>query len=231
MLALVGCAMVGTFIVLIMTRRLSALTALVLVPVAFAVAAGFGPQLGPMMLEGVRELAPTGVMLMFAILYFGLMLDAGLFDPVTSWIVRAVRADPLRITIGTAALALLVSLDGDGATTYLITATALLPLYRRLRLDPRILACLLIMASAVMNLLPWGGPTARAASALKLDPAVVFLPLLPAMLANAAWVLAVAVWFGLSERRRLARAALGEGIADPGAALSPELERARAQPG
>jgi CitMHS family citrate-Mg2+:H+ or citrate-Ca2+:H+ symporter len=187
MLALIACAMVGTFIVLIMTRRLSALTALVLVPAAFAILAGFGPQTGAMMLKGMRELAPTGVMLMFAILYFGLMLDAGLFDPVTTWIVRLVASDPLRITVGTAALALLVSLDGDGATTYLITTAALLPLYQRLRLDPRILACLLIMASAVMNLLPWGGPTARAASALKLDPAAVFLPLLPAMLATAAW--------------------------------------------
>jgi len=218
MLALTACAMVATFIVLIMTRRLSALTALVLVPVVFALAVGLAPKLGPMMLQGVKDLAPTGVMLAFAILYFGLMMDTGLFDPMTSWIVRMVGSDPLKVTVGTAVMGLLVSLDGDGATTYLICATALMPLYRRLRLDPRILACLLIMASAVMNLLPWGGPTARAAAALKLDPASVFLPLIPGMAATALFVLAAAAWFGVSERRRLARSPQE----DPDDRLDPE---------
>ena len=30
----------------------------------------------------ISNLAPTGVMLMFAILYFGIMIDAGLFEQV-----------------------------------------------------------------------------------------------------------------------------------------------------
>jgi citrate-Mg2+:H+ or citrate-Ca2+:H+ symporter, CitMHS family len=205
-LALLAFAMVATFMMLIMTGRLSALVALMLVPVAFALLGGFAAGLGSMMLQGVRELAPTGVMLLFAILYFGLMIDAGLFDPLVERIVKVVAGDPLRVLVGTAVLALVVSLDGDGATTYMITVSAMLPLYRDLKLDVRKMACLIIMAGAVMNILPWGGPTARAASALKLDPAVVFLPMIPAMLMCAAWVLAVAYWFGVKERRRLGRA-------------------------
>src|SRR4051794_35442629 len=46
---------------------------------AFALIGGFGGSMGPMMLDGIRNLAPTGVMLLFAILYFGVMIDAGLF--------------------------------------------------------------------------------------------------------------------------------------------------------
>ncbi|NWM30055.1 citrate transporter, partial [Escherichia coli] len=91
--------------------------------------------------------------------------------------------DPVRIMVGTALLALIVSLDGDGATTYMITTGALLPLYRHMKMDVRMLACVVIMAGGVMNILPWGGPTARVITVLKLDAATVFLPLVPAMAA------------------------------------------------
>ena len=83
MLAWLGFGMVVTFMTLIMARRLAPLVALIAVPILFALLGGFtGAQLGEMMLTGLRTLAPTGVMLMFAILYFGLMIDVGLFDPL-----------------------------------------------------------------------------------------------------------------------------------------------------
>lgn len=203
MLAVLAFTMVATFMTLIMTKRLSALVALILVPTLFAIGAGFTAGLGDMMLAGVRELAPTGVMLIFGILYFGLMIDAGLFDPLIKLIVRIAHGDALRICIGTAVLALLVSLDGDGTTTYMITTAALLPLYRHMKMDVRVMACLIIMSGAVMNILPWGGPTARAATALNLDPRDVFVGMIPAMIVTALWVLFVAWLFGLRERKRL----------------------------
>lgn len=204
MLTLLAYGMVVTFMALIMTRRLSPLTALVLVPVAFALLGGFRAELGPMMLEGIGKLAPTGVMLLFAILYFAIMIDAGLFEPFVARVVRLVQGDPVRVVAGSAALALLVSLDGDGSTTYMITTAAMLPLYHRLQLRPLVLACVTMLASGVMNLLPWGGPTARAASALGVPVDAVFLPMLPAMVGGALWVLFVAWRLGVAERARLA---------------------------
>jgi hypothetical protein len=93
-------------------------------------------------------------------------------------------------------LALVVSLDGDGSTTYLIVTAAMLPLYTRLGMNPLMLACVVMMAGGVMNILPWGGPTARAAAALKVDAAELFVPLIPAIVAGAAWVIFVAWLFG-----------------------------------
>lgn len=204
MLAWLGFAMVISFMWLIMSRRLSPMVALTLVPIAFGLLAGFGgAELGTMMLDGVRKLAPTGVMLLFAILYFGLMIDAGLFDPVVSRIVRLVHGDPLKVVVGTAALALFVSLDGDGSTTYMITVASMLPLYRRLGVDALALTCVTMLASGVMNLTPWGGPLARAASALHVDPAEVFVPMLPAMATGVLGVLAIAYLVGRRERARL----------------------------
>lgn len=204
LLALMAFAMVATFMVLIMTGRLTAMVALILVPTAFGLLAGFGPEIGKMMLAGVKDLAPTGVMLVFAIIYFGLMIDAGLFDPLTARIVALVHGDPVRILVGTAVIAMFISLDGDGATTYMITTAAMIPLYRHLRMDPRKMAAILVMSSAVMNILPWGGPTARVISVLKLDAEDVFVPVIPAMAMTAAWVVFVAWRFGIAERRRLA---------------------------
>lgn len=204
MLSVFGFAMVAIFMTLISARRLSALAALILVPTLVALVAGFGAHLGPMMLTGIKDLAPTAVMLLFAILYFGVMIDAGLFEPLVKVIVKATAGDPVRTLLGTVALALVVGLDGDGSTTYMITIVAMLPLYRRLKLDVRMLACLAIMASAVSNMLPWGGPTARAATVLHLDPAALFLSLLPAILITAAYVFGVAWWMGRRERARIA---------------------------
>ncbi len=204
MLTTLAFSMVVVFMALIMTKRLSALTALILVPIAFGLIGGFAGGLGAMMLAGITKLAPTGVMLMFAILYFAIMIDAGLFDPFVRAIVRIVHGDPMKIVVGSAVLALLVSLDGDGSTTYMITTAAMLPLYRRLGIRPLILACVTMMAGGVMNILPWGGPTARVASALGVDSSEIFVPLIPAMIAGAAWTLYVAWRLGMRERLRLA---------------------------
>ena len=203
-LTLLGFGMVATFMALIMTRRLSPLVALTLVPIVFALLTGFGGQeLGKMMLEGIIKLAPTGVMLMFAILYFGLMIDAGLFDPVVRQILKLVGNDPLKIVLGSAILAAFVSLDGDGSTTYMICIASMLPLYKRLGMNPLKLTCVTILASGVMNLTPWGGPLARAASALHIDPVEVFVPMIPAMTIGVLGVFAIALWLGTVERRRL----------------------------
>jgi len=202
-LALLGFLMVATFMTLIMTKRMTPLVALIVIPTLFGVIAGQAAGLGDMMIDGIKNLAPTGVMLLFAILFFSTMTDTGLFDPLVGRLIRLVHGDPTRILLGTVVLCALVSLDGDGSTTYIITIAALLPLYKRYDMNRLYLCCLLMATSGIMNLTPWGGPTARAASALKLDPATLFLPLIPGMIAGLASLLALAIWFGRKERVRI----------------------------
>ncbi|GER66695.1 citrate transporter [Weizmannia acidilactici] len=203
MLALMGFFMIIVFMFLIMTKRLSAMIALMVIPVVFAVIGGFWKGIGKMALDGVSSVAPTGIMILFAILYFGLMIDAGLFDPVISTILRVVKGDPLKIAIGTAVLVILVSLDGDGTTTYMITISAMLPLYQRIGMKPIVLAGIAVSGSGVMNLLPWGGPTARAMSALSLESSELFTPVIPSMIGGLLFVLFIAFYLGRKERKRL----------------------------
>jgi CitMHS family citrate-Mg2+:H+ or citrate-Ca2+:H+ symporter len=235
-LSLIGFGMVVTFMALIMLRRMSPLVALTLVPIIFAVVGGFGGvELKSMLQDGIKTLAPTGVMLTFAILYFGLMIDVGLFDPVVKLILRLAGNDPLKIVLGTAMLAAVISLDGDGSTTYMVVTASMLPLYQRLKINVLNLTCVTMLAGGVMNLTPWGGPLARVSSALRVDPMSVFVPLLPAMGVGVAAVLALAVYLGAQERRRLgtltfsaAHATLSTAADEPASATtSPETRRPR----
>ena len=215
MLTFIGISMICCFIYLIMSKRLSALIALTLIPIIFALLAyvlGFYFEslshiqlsgLGEMMLDGIKKLAPTGIMLLFAILYFAIMIDTGLFDPSVKWILKKVKGDPLKVTLGTVFLTLIVSMDGDGSTTYMICVAAMLPLYRRLGMSPLIMAGLMMLSSGIMNLTPWGGPTARAASALKVDPSQVFVPMIIPMLFAIAWLFFLAYMYGRFERNRI----------------------------
>ena len=205
MITLLAYSMIVVFMALIMTGRASALIALIAVPLVFALIGGFGADIGPMVISGIRAIAPTGVLLLFAILYFGLMIDVGLFDPLIRLIVKLSKGDPVRIIIGSALLALIVSLDGDGSTTYLLCVTAMLPLHRRLGINPLILPCVTMMGNSIMNIAPWGGPTARVMSALHLDASQVFVPIIPAMAAASVATIAVAWYLGLKERARLKR--------------------------
>ncbi|MFE6936651.1 CitMHS family transporter [Streptomyces sp. NPDC057699] len=212
MLTILGFAMIATFLVLIMMKKMSPIAALVLIPALFCVAVGQGAKLGDYVIEGVGTLAPTAAMLMFAIVYFGVMIDVGLFDPIVRGILRFCKADPMRIVIGTALLAAVVSLDGDGSTTFMITVSAMYPLYKRLKMSLVVMTGVAATANGVMNTLPWGGPTARAATALKVDAADIFVPMIPALAVGLLAVVLLACVLGRRERKRLGMLTLDEAL-------------------
>ncbi|MFK3818339.1 CitMHS family transporter [Pseudomonas sp. NPDC089407] len=213
MLSFLGYGMIVTFMALIMTKRLSPLVAMTTVPIVFALIAGFGPDMGDMMIDGLRKVAPTAIMVMFAILYFGVMFDTGLFDPIIKKFIKLINGDPMKAVVFAALLAGLVSLDGDGSTTYMITVTAMLPLFKRMRLDPLALTCVVILAASVTNLLPWGGPLARAAASLQVETSELFVPLIPTMVISFLGVLGLAWFIGTRERQRLGRLPMSLGAA------------------
>jgi len=197
--------MVATFMVLIMTKRMTPLLALIIVPTVFGLFAGAGLGLGDMVMDAVKSMSGTAALLMFAIMYFGIMIDVGLFDKLVAAILKLVGNDPAKVVIGTAILTAVISLDGDGSTTFIVVTAALLPVYQRLGMSPVVLTCVAGLTNGTLNIVPWGGPTARAAAALGVEASDVFVPMLPS-LGVALVVIAIFAWqLGLSERRRLHR--------------------------
>ncbi|WOF23969.1 SLC13 family permease [Microbacterium betulae] len=208
MLVILGFTMILAFMVLIMTKRLTPMVALILVPTIFGLFAGAGLGIGDMVISAIGDMAPTAALLMFAIMYFGIMIDVGLFDPLIRFITRALGDDPAKVVLGTALLAGAVSLDGDGSTTFIITTSAMLPLYLRLGMSPVVLTCVAGLMNGTLNIVPWGGPTVRAATALGLQPTDVFVPMIPSLIVGIGIALGLSWLLGLSERRRLGRLSL-----------------------
>src|SRR5687767_7894866 len=171
MLAASGFITIAVFLVAVLSRRVSVLIALTALPILAALLTGFGGRLGTLIGDGLIKVAPVAVMITFAVLYFSLMVDVGLFDPAVRRVLRWAKGDPLKITVGTAVLTLLVALDGDGASTFLIMVSAMLPIYQRLGMRPLVLTAVVCLGAGVMNMVPWGGPTARAMAALNLTSA------------------------------------------------------------
>ncbi len=202
MLATLGVITILCLLAAVMSKRLSPLVALIALPIIAALIGGFGLQTSGFIITGIKNVAPVVGMFVFAILFFGIMTDAGMLDPIIDRILRTVGTRPTRIVVGTATLALLVHLDGSGAVTFLVTVPAMLPLYTRLGIDKRILACVCAMAAGV-NFLPWTGPVLRSSAALHVPVADLFQPLIPVQIVGLIFVFACAWWLGHREEKRL----------------------------
>ncbi len=202
MLALLGTATVLVLLAVIMLNLCSPLVALIAVPTVAALVGGFGLATGKFIVSGITSLAPVAGMFVFAILYFGIMTDAGMLEPIIGRILRTVGAKPTRIAVGSALLALLIHLDGSGAVCFLIAIPAMLPLYEKLGMDRRVLACVVSLAAGV-NFLPWTGPTIRSAAVLHVSATDIFRPLVPLQVIGLVFVFGSAWWLGRREERRL----------------------------
>lgn len=200
MLAILGLMTIAIMLFLVMAKKASPIVALILVPVITAVLAGFGLEIFDFITQGIVSIAPTGVMFIFAILFFGILTDSGTFKPIIKIILQLAGNDPAKVALGSAVLAMVSHLDGSGASTFLISVPAFLPVYDRLNMKRSTLACIVALAAGTMNILPWGGPTIRAASALEVSVTDLFNPMLVPVIFGLIVVMIIAYFLGRKER-------------------------------
>lgn len=207
MITFMAYALIAVFMILIMTKKMTPFVALAAIPIIFGIVGallGLWPaDLGTMALDGLKTTSTTAIMLLFAVLFFTTMIDAGLFDPLSNAMIRFAKGDPLKVMIATVILTAGVSFQGDGTATMIIVCSTFVPIYKKLNMKLLDLAVLTILSHSIMNLLPWGGPTARAIVTLGLNESQVLRGLVPLMIAGEIYMIVVAVFIGLKERKRL----------------------------
>lgn len=203
MTATLGLLTIIILLGLIMSKKMSPLVALITVPVITALIGGQGLKINKYIVDGIKNISPTGTMFIFAILFFGILTDAGTFQPIIDRILKIVGKNPIKIAVGTAILAMIVHLDGSGAVTFLVTIPAMLPLYEALGMRKTTLATIVALSAGVMNILPWGGPTIRAATSLKMPVTDLFNPLLVPVIVGLLFVLLISFYLGKQEKARL----------------------------
>ena len=205
-LTLMGLAIIFVTVGILIRGRVNPIIPMTLVPVIGAVTAGFGVEdIADFFGEGLSSVINVVVMFIFAIIFFGILQDVGLFTPVIRSLIKATRGNVMAVTIGTAAIGIVAHLDGSGSTTFLITIPALLPLYRALHMSRYVLITIVALAASVMNMVPWGGPLGRAGAVVEQDPNDIWLHLLPIQGVAVVLIFATATLLGWREKRRLAK--------------------------
>lgn len=203
MLSLIGFLIIAAILFLIMSKKLAAIVALITVPTIGLIISGQGAMLGKYITAGLLKMAPTGVMFIFSILFFGIMRDAGAFDPIVNFIIKVSKGKPLLIVVGTYIIGCIGHLDGAGATTFLLTVPAMLPIYDKMKMNRLTLAAVVAMAAGTMNLTPWGGPTLRAATALQMDVIELYNPVIIPQICGLLTGLGFSFYLGKKEEKNL----------------------------
>lgn len=198
MVALVGFLMIIAIVALLLKGKMSPIVVLTVVPTIAALILGFAPaEVMDFISEGIKTTTSNGILFIFSVIYFGVLADTGLFDVIVGWLVKKAGNNVIAVTVVTAIIATIAHLDGTTAVTVLITIPAMLPVYKRMKIDTRILLCITGACMGVMNLLPWGGPTARAATVLQMDATELWHMLIPIQIVGCVMNIVLAVLMGL----------------------------------
>ena len=203
-LSLIGILTIITIVALLIWNKTSPIIIMIILPVIGALIAGFGvAEIGVFFEDGIAQVMNVVVMFIFAIIFFGIMQDAGLFEPIINKMIDLSGGNVVKVAVATVLIAMVGQLDGSGASTFLITIPALLPLYKRLNMNPYLLLLLIAGSAAIMNMVPWGGPLGRAASVLGMDANELWQPLIPVQIVGLLLMVALAVFLGFREKRKI----------------------------
>lgn len=213
MVAVVGFAMIICIVALLLKGKMSPIVVLTVIPAVAALILGHGPvEIADFIKEGVKTTTNNGILFIFSVIYFGVMSDTGMFDVIVNFLVKKAGNNVIAVTVATAIIATIAHLDGTTATTVLITIPALYPVYKAMKIDTKILLCLTGACMGVMNLLPWGGPVARAATVLSMDANDLWHILIPIQIVGLIFNVVVAVLLGMLAIKQGAGAGKGEKV-------------------
>ena len=198
MAALIGFIMIALIVILLLKGKMSPIVVLAIIPTVAALILGFGPkEVAGFIKDGIGTTTSNGILFIFSVIYFGVMSDTGMFDVIVSFLVKKAGNNVIAVTVATAIIATIAHLDGTTATTVLITIPALYPVYKSMNIDGKILLCLTGACMGVMNLLPWGGPVARAATVLAMDANDLWHILIPIQIVGLIANIVLAVILGM----------------------------------
>lgn len=206
--------MILAIVALLLKGKMSPIVVLAVIPTIAALLLGHSPlDIASFIKEGIKTTTSNGILFIFSVIYFGVLSDTGLFDVIVNWLVKKAGNNVIAITVATSLVATVAHLDGTTATTVLITIPSLYPVYKKMNIDPKILLCITGACMGVMNLLPWGGPTARAATVLQMDANKLWHILIPIQIAGFVINIILGIFLGMYAVKHGAGAGKGENVA------------------
>ena len=171
---ILGLITIAAIVVTLFKSKTQPAIAFIVFPIILAIVLIIGGRysledLAKMIKAGFGSTGPTAALFVFSVLYFGIMTDAGMFDVIIGKLMKFVGDNVIGVCMMTAVIALIGHLDGGGASTFCIVVPAMLPVYKRMHMRKTTLLRIAVLAMGVLNLMPWAGPTMRAATVLGMD--------------------------------------------------------------
>jgi len=211
MLPLVGYLIILIMMLLIFKSKALPAFCFAVLPIIGALICGFNlAEITEFIDKGLSTTWKTAVLFIFSVTYFGIMNDVGLFDKLVDVLVKMAGNNITLILVFTSIIAMIGHIDGAAATTYLITIPTMLPIYKKMKIKPVILLLICGAATGIMNLVPWGGPTIRAATTANIDATVLWVKMIPMQIFGLVVVVAMAFFLGWKEARRIAALGVDE---------------------
>ena len=212
MYAILGYAMIALLIVLLLRNKITPYLGFIIIPPIFALLAGYSlDDLNKFMKAGVSGAMGTAVLALLSVIFFSIMTENGVFDPVVDLLVKKAGNNVAVVTVIAALIAHFSHLDTGTTSTLLVTIPAMLPIFKRLGIDRRYLYLEIVQAIAIMNLLPWGGAITRSSAVTGMDPAGITKALMPCLIVGFIFNMITAVIYG-----KRAQAKINAGILDNG---------------
>ncbi|MGI6117221.1 MAG: CitMHS family transporter [Bilifractor sp.] len=159
-------------------------------------------DIGELIKQGFTSTGPTAALFVFSVTFFGIMTDAGMFDVIINKLMSKVGDSVMGVSIMTCVLAIIGHLDGGGASTFLIVVPSMLPIYKKMHMRATSLLRIAVLSMGVMNLMPWAGPTMRAASVLGMEAGSLWRTIVPVQIFGIILAMAHAVLTGFQEKTR-----------------------------
>ncbi|MGQ4001711.1 citrate:proton symporter [Francisellaceae bacterium CB299] len=205
MLSIIGLFVILTIVIMLLSGKVLPNVAMTIIPIIGALLAGFSfHDIGIFFNSGFNTVIHIAIMFIFAILYFGIMQDVGLFTPLVKFVVRFAGGSAITISLGTVIIAAVAHLEGSGAATFLITIPLLLPIYKELKMSPYLLVLLIGASASIMNMIPWAGPVGRISSVINVSPIAFWYPLIQIQVLGILFLLVLTVFLAVREKKRIA---------------------------
>lgn len=202
MLALIGFTLMIVLMFVLIKEKMAPPLAFILLPIIAAALAGFGvTEISEFIKTGMKTMMSTAILFIFSISYFTLMSDAGLFDPIIDFLIKRTGKSITTVLIAVLLTTFVAHLDGSGATTFLIVVPAFLPICKKMKIRPQALLAAMCGGYGVMNLVPWGGPTMRAASVANVEVGDLYSFMIPGVICLAVVAFGIALIVSKIEKK------------------------------
>jgi len=170
MVTIVAFLLLAIICVLLITNKVSIIPVFGILPIIAALVLGYGiKDISGFMKNGFDSVQNTIILFSFAIMFFSLLSDVGMFDVIVNRVMGLLGNNILAVLYVAAFVTIISHLDGSGATTALVTIPTMLPIFKKMKMRPISVVAVMSIMSGAMNITPWCASMLRVTSVLSLD--------------------------------------------------------------